>query len=464
MLANRQFDVSDGEDLEWAFISRGGKVLETERRDRLAPDAPLLDAPPEGSWTRGPLRVSILPDESGTTAFLSARLRYATGETEVLRGTSFLYIRSARELLAEVTVEGFLMDESGNQGPKTIRNFILDPKTIYVSDLPLYSGNANAVRGGIDNPFTSLEEAINYVQNNNLEHIRIAGTQILKRSVSVSRNIVIDGGWRDGNSGVIIMENGFSWLINPGINVSFRGLRMERRYGSSPLIQAGKNAALEIKDSMFINTGPLLHLDEGICKLSDTRMQTTVSGEERIAAISARNSVMEISRSRIQLNASYSLLFKFAGGTISAGDSVFLAAGRRTASIFTLNGTRGNFSGLTITAAARDYASLLETSGSDFVLSGGILGTSARDTTAILLNDSSALIHDAQIRVEASFSAKAIDIRGRLPVVRDSLFIFEGEASRSEVFSVTGVSMSQDFAAAGNRYVGFTKILNGNSP
>ena len=463
ILTLREIDICDDEDLEWAFISRGGKILETARLDRRAPDAPLLDSPPEGGWTRGPLRVSVIPGEKDTAAFLNARLRYASGETEILSGRDFLDIRSSLGQTADVTVEGYLVDSSGNQGNRTVRNFTLDPNTVHVSDGPLIAGNASVPKGGMDNPFTSLEEALVYAEKNNLDRIRIAGTQVLSRSIAVTHNISING-VREINTAAIIMENDSSWNINPGKSLSFSGIRLEKNSGVTPLIQIAQDGRADITGSLIVSSAPVLLANKSFSKINDTQMRITISGEQRTAALSSQDGVMEIDGSQVYLDGNYSLLFSLLGGSISAGNSYFSITGRRTASGFNLNSARGNFSDLSIQAAARDYASIMETADSDFILSKAAFKISARSCTAILLDNSAALIHDSQIRLEAGFSAKAVEIKGTTPVVRDSVFIFEGEAKRSEVFSGTFHRDQADFS--GNRYAGFSHVWGqtGNLP
>jgi len=469
IVKNRNVDVCDGEDLEWAFVSSDGNILEQQRRDRLAPAAPLLDSPPEGGWTRGPVKVNVIPDEKEDTGIVTARLRYASGEIEILSGTNSLEIASSRGELAEVTVESLLVDISGNRGPKTIRHFTVDPKTIYVSALPLMSGapNGSASRGGMDDPFSSLEEALDFAVTHGLKDIRTAGTIELRKPIMVSGNICIDGSWRreaQGNTenkdagAVLVLDDGFFWNIESGADLILSRLRVERKGGDNPLIQAGKNGRLEIDGTTINNAGPFLSMDEANCGIRDSRILIRVTGERRIAAITARSSGIELNGSRIQLEANYGLLFDLEGGGLSAFNCVFLAAGGRTAALFSLHGSRLTVSNLTVQAAARDYASILEASGSELVLSGGILEVSARDVTAFLFDNSSCLIHDAQIRVEGAFSVRAAEIRGAFPLVRNSRFYSTGSAKRSDVFSGMEAAVPQTLGITGNRFSGFTNI------
>ena len=157
------------------------------------------------------------------------------------------------------------------------------------------------------------------------------------------------------------------------------------------------------------------------------------------------------------------------GGSFSAAGSAFLAAGRNAASLFILNGTGTNFSGLTLSAAAGDFASVLEARDAELVLSGVNLGVSARDTCALTLTRSPALVIDSVIHAQGSFSARAVEFSGSFPRVQNCRFHFEGEAKRSEVFSgMEGAArQSPDSAGifmnslSGNVYSGFSRIWNG---
>ena len=455
----RAQDVCDGEDLEWAFISSGGKILEKRRRDRLAPLAPEFDAIPEGGWTRGPLKVGVVPCENDETGYISARIKYTSGAVEVLSGIGFLDIVSSLDEAAEVTLIGMAMDSSGNRSPNVVRSFTLDPKIVYVSVSPAVPGSRALPPGGMDNPFSSLEEAMDYALRQERSVIRIAGTFELRKPVTLSNNLHITGAV--GGSALVLHED-FCWKLNPGAGLTLSGLRAERKKGSNPLIQAGKGSRLEILAASLINTGPLVLMDGAECRIRDSWIVVAVSGEQRTAALSGRESGLNITNTRIQLEGNYSLVFDLKEGNFSAGNSVFLSAGLRTASIFALDGTRANLSNLTLSAAAQDYASVLEASRSDLVLQGGTMRVSARDTSAILLDHSPALLLNTELRLEGGFSAKAAEIRGQFPRVQNSGFFSTGTAKRSEVFSGTDAVPPPAESLAGNRFTGFTQIWGRN--
>ncbi|MCL2472440.1 MAG: hypothetical protein FWF26_02075, partial [Treponema sp.] len=140
------------------------------------------------------------------------------------------------------------------------------------------------------------------------------------------------------------------------------------------------------------------------------------------------------------------------------------AAGERAAVLFTLNGTRGDFTNSSFGSSGRDYASVLEATGSELLLSGGTLEASARDATVLLFDRSIGLISGAQFRVDGSFSASAVEIRGAFPVVQNSRFVSSGSAKRSEVFSGTDVPAPKPQSIRGNSFSAFTHIWGGAWP
>jgi hypothetical protein len=329
----------------------------------------------------------------------------------------------------------------------------------------------------MDNPFASLDEALDHVLKEGREDgrvdIRIAGSVALRNPVTISRDMRIDGGWRrDGpfriegpdNGAALVLGDGFSWIVNSGAALTLSGLTAERRRGENPLIELQKNAKLEIVNSAITHSGPLLRMEGAACDIRNSHITTKISGEWRIPALSVMESVIRISNSRFQLEGNYGLLLEQRGGSLSAENSVFLSAGLRAASVFALNGARVNLRDLSLSADARDYASALEASGSELVLSGGTLGVSARDTCAVMLDQSSAVFLAAQIRVGNSSAARAMEIRGAFPLVDNCSFYSSNNAGRSEVFSGIEAAAPQTGSITDSSFFGFTHIWGGAWP
>ena len=464
-------DVCSGEDLVWAFISSGGKVLEQQRRDRLSPPLPVIEGIPEYGWTRGSVMLNLVKNEAGDNGVIEAVIRYVSGTTAQSSGSLSLKLDSALGERAEVAVEAYLVDSQGNIGPKARRHFSIDPKTIYVSAEPLVerssgsgigmAGSAAAgATGDLDNPFVLLKDAISYAAARGIADIRIAGSQELSGPVAVTRDLHIEGGWQmdAGNAAKasVTLGNDFSWNLRPGSILTLNNLYLERQRGSEPLIRAGRNSKVEIKGTDIVSQGPLLTMDNGVCIINNSAIKAVIPGEQRIAVIAAGNTLTDISGSRFELEGNYGLILDLRGGTLSARESGFFAARGKTASLIVLNGTLGNLNGLTLQANAADYASSLEAAGSEVIISGGRFEVSARDTNAVLFENCAAAIFGTQFHVNGSFSAKAAEIRGPFPVVQNCRFYFSGSAARSEIFSGSDVPKAGNIT--GNSFSGFTHI------
>ncbi|MCL2130329.1 MAG: hypothetical protein FWH35_08255, partial [Treponema sp.] len=189
-----------------------------------------------------------------------------------------------------------------------------------------------------------------------------------------------------------------------------------------------------------------------------------IPGERRTAALSARGSGIELDNNRIQLDANYGLLFDIAGGSLSAKDSVHLAAGEGTASIFKINNVKTSLEKLSLQSSARNFAAIIEAQNSELVIKGGFIETIARDVTPISLDNTAALVEDVQIRAEGSFSERAVEIRGIFPLVKSSLFYSGGTAKKSEVFSGMEANTPSALSILGNRFSGFNYIFGEGWP
>ena len=442
VIYNSNFNSSDGEDLVWAFISMGGRILEQERRDLLPPLAPIVNGLPAGDWTRGPLNLEILPTEENSNVFLNVRLVYPSGEIEVLSSNSIMEVSSSLEDIASVYVEAYQIDSSGNKGPVLERRFILDPKTIYVSMLPLIHSPDPGELGGMDNPFTSLEDALNYALRNSINDINLSGTLELNRNVYISGDLRITGDWYSGdtdNRAIIITSSNSQIYIEDGSNVSIRGVRLLRGGGNSRLFNI-EDSYLEIYDSVI-----------------------NIMSQEQVrdSIFYASNSNIDIYNTRIQLTGDYTLIFDLKDSTLNLGDCNFLVTGERTSTLFKLLDSRGVFNNFNFTSSANDYASILEGEASEIVFYEGSMYLNARDTSALFLNNSSCVIFRSHIEMDSIFSARAIDVRGFFPLIQESTFISGGSSARSEVFSLTEAAVSITPDAEGNTFIGFTHLMPG---
>ena len=442
VIYNNNFNASDGEDLVWAFISMGGRILEQERRDLLPPLSPIVNGLPAGDWTRGPLNLEIHPTEEDSNVFLNVRLVYSSGEIEVLSGNSTIEVSSSFDEIAHVYVEAYQIDSSGNRGPLLERDFILDPHTIYVSVNPLIYSPMPGEIGGMDNPFTSLEDALNHANRTGARDVYLSGTLELNRTVYLSGDLRITGDWLRGemdNRAIIIASTNSLLYIEDGSDITIRDVRLLRGGGNSCLFNI-ENSKLAIYNSVI---------------------NVMSQEQQRNGIFFANNSSIDLYNTRIQLTGDYSLIFDLTDSEINAENVNFLVTGERTATLFSLIDSRGIFSDFSFTSSANDYSSILEGESSEVVFYDGTMHLSARDTSALFLNNTTCAILRSTIDMESIFSARAIDVRGFFPLIQDSTFISRGSSTRSEVFSLTAAAVSITPDAEGNTFIGFSHLMPG---
>ena len=448
IIRNSNFNICDGEDLDWAFISIGGNILEELHIDRLPPTEPILHGFPVGGWTRGPLRIDLETTEDRARGYINVRLVYPSGEVEILSGNEYLIINSSLDQIAEVYVTAFQIDASGNRGPSVELFFILDPKTIYVSPVPLMPvSNPRAPLGGMDNPFTSLDDALSHAQRQGLTDIRVYGSLELKRPLRVFSMLNIDGGWRTpeendsyGYGSLIITSDDFYWDLFPGSVLELNGVRILRGSGNARLVN--------------MNDAVLLINNSHITIISDET--------DRNPSFSAINSVIEVSNTRIHVLGDYTLMFNIQGGSIYTSYTTFLSSGERTAAIFNLERSRGSFYGFIFRSLGEDYASVVEAEDAELLLDGGSLSASARDANILFLDHSIAAIMDSRFELDALFSARAVNLTDSpFPLVRNSIFISGSNAQRSEVFSRNETVSREYLENERNEFHGFTHFMPG---
>ncbi|MDR1059313.1 MAG: hypothetical protein LBL43_07155 [Treponema sp.] len=449
----------DGEDLEWAFIAENGAVLQTWRSDRLAPGRPLLDAPAEGSWNRGPLKISA-PAGGDAKSLLFAEIKYESGTVETLRGEGSLLLAPAWEEYADITLEVYLEDAAGNRGPRERRNFILDPRGVYAAPgFPL----GPEPTGGADRPFHSLEEALTFARRENREEIKIAGPIELTETLRVEGNLSLAGTGED--SGIFFAPGAFI-EVTGGASLSLRALKLERPGGEAPLLKILQRASLEASGLNIAHGGKLLYLEEGARGVvRDTKVSSLMTANVEEADIENRGTLF-IGESRFELEGVFSLLLSQQGGDFSAENSGFTVRGQRTAAVLRLAGARGDLNKVAISAAAADYAAGMEISASGVIMNGGVLSASARDGIGILTDNSRTLCLGAAFSLKAAFIAAAMEIRGPFPLVADCRFDFLGNAKRSDVFSSDGRNPEEPEPGSigGNNFGAFSHLMGENWP
>jgi hypothetical protein len=443
--------------------------------DKKPPPAPLLDAPPEGAWMRGPVTIDAVPPEgeSPVTLVVRARLVYESGKTEEKSWKGKGFLESEEGEYAEARIEAFLEDGAGNRSAFSVRNFILDPLTVYAA--PERTGMGEGMEsGGRDLPFRSLERALEFARRQGRRHIRMHGSFDLQRIPAIDGEIHIDGGFnerweRDGSKSRIAAAEGAFLAVGRGGKCYLAGLEIEWPGSGRPFADLEEGAFLEIAESKINHGGILLYSEGGTCRIVNSVIYSRMGGGGRNAVFRVNGGTVSIEGSGCRLEAGNGLFLQSRGGTLRFGESRIELDCRRTGTALELEGTRGEFDVLALSVTAGDYGSCLTALDSGLVIRGGSLTAAARDVTAAALNDTSAVFREVLFSVDASFVARALDLRDRFPQVTDCRFEYRGNARRREIFSAKRSGgdapvLPDTRSIGGNEFGSFTHIMGNDYP
>jgi hypothetical protein len=486
----RTLDVCDGEDIEWRFITQEGIVRGNWRRDRLGPAPPVLIAPAEGAWVRGPVTLSLARgagnEDADTSSYITARIQYRAGWSEDLSGEDSLTLFGMENDIAEVQIEAYRMDASENRSRPVIRTFVIDPSTIYVSFRSLETGvPSNAEPGGRENPYRYLDDALDQARREQRRLICLAGFTLIRRNVEIAGDIEIDGSFdenweRPGTKSYIEISQGVTLRVRGRLNL--RDAVLERMNGMDSFLQVQSGGVLTLDDSAVSHMGSFLTLENGsTCHIQYSSLLSLIPESGYVLpndARTRRNPVvtgsaasLRIRNSRWEFEGSYGVFGSFRYGSFQAELCNFRMAVQSTGTAFVFLGTTVDLTDLTLTVQAQDYASALELSQSRLRMTGGGIGVSARDGVAVFAENTDAVYSRAAIAVNSSFVARAMEIRDRFPQVNECAFSFTGAARRSEVFSVsrtgdarTGSLVPEAGSVQANSFQGFTHILGNEYP
>jgi hypothetical protein len=472
-----RFDVCDGEDVEWRFISPEGTVLEKWQRDRLSPHPPRIEGIGEGAWNRGPVRIDVsgIDGEEPVRSSIAAHFRYASGKTETRQGSGTLVLQEDADDLAHVRIEAWLEDLAGNRSLVSTRNFILDPLTLYVSSaLPAVAAGT----GDRDRPFSSLDDALALAKKEGRKHISVSGSALVRQPAEITGDIAIDGAfdpnWAPSGDKALILVPGDGFFRVSSGTLTLKGLSLEKQSfeGGPALLRVRGGASLELLDSVLTHMGPLARIDEGgQCRISGTRVSSLLAGDERLPLIDAGNARLSLAGSSFSLEGGHGLILNMKGGVLQAEESVFHVQGRHTGTVFNLSALQADLKELRASVSAADYGSVLEISDSKLTVTGGSFSAAARDGVVLVADAAEALFLGVEFRVASSFVARAMEIRNQFPSVTDCHFSFTGSARNSEVFSGirTGGSRTEALSPvpgsiADNVFQGFSHILGAEYP
>jgi hypothetical protein len=470
----RTFDVCDGEDMEWRFITQGGESVQKRRIDRLVPLPPALSGPGEGEWRPGPVRVAAeaAGEEGETKTSITVRVYYDSGSVEEISGTGPLELKSATGEYADVRLEARTKDTAGNTGPPAIRHFILDPLTVYVSAAPENppggDGDAGRETGGRDLPFRSFEAALDFAGREGRKNIYFNGPIQLQKNRVFDGSLVIDGSFnerweRTGRSPVLVLP-GVSLTVRQG-TLTLRGLEMERRAAGPPFLHVLKGAGLEIAGCGITHVGAAISIEEGTCLITDTRVFVLMTDDRKVPAVQAADSRIRLIKNDFQLDGGNGLFLEQKRGVLDIEDTQFRINCRRTGTALSLDGVKAEWKNLIAVTVAEDYSSAVEIKNSDVTMTGGSVWVSARDAVAALVDTSNTLFLGTQFLVSASFVSRALEARNIFPHVTGCLFIYSGTGRRSEVFSGLKTEGGRSMALlpepgiiGGNTFQSFTHI------
>jgi hypothetical protein len=480
-------DVCDGEDIEWRFITQEGIVCGNWRRDRLNPLPPVLTAPAEGAWVRGPLTVTLTSgdEEAEGLPHITARLWYSTGRTGVLEGADALTLTGTANDIAEVQIEAYFEDDAGNRSQIVRRLFTIDPSTIYVSSWRWETGEDTVLElGSRENPYVYLDDALNRAQREQRRLISLSGYGLIRRNIEITGDIEIDGSFdenweRPGTKAYIEAPAGAAIQIRGSLNL--RDVAVERMNGVNSLFLVRSGGILVLDDSAISHMGSLLTIENnGTCLIQYTSLLSMVSGSEyapggvrneRVPVVSGVNASMTIRNSRWELEGNYGILASLQGGSFRAESCNFRMITQTTGTAFIFSETGVDIRDLILTVQAQDYASALELTRSRLVMEGSRIGVSARDAVAVIAENTDASYSRTDFAVYASFVARGLEIRDRFPQVNGCNFIFTGSARRSDVFSAIrtgetrlGTLIPGAGAVGENSFQGFTHILGNEYP
>ena len=481
-------DACDGEDIEWRFINAQGEILGEWRRDRLAPLPPRIIGPRDHEWVEEPVQIAAVRNEEGDTPFLIARIRYASGEEEVLESHNSLSlsIHPAREYPAQVHIQGWSEDSRGNASATAYRDFVLDHSSIYVSaqDPPLMAGIHGT--GTWADPFRYLEDALEAAMARGVRYVRVLGTVELRRSVAIDREIQIAGLFSleelptdSGGASLredpaaqsrIIMQSSAGFRLNAPLTLAH--CILERPLGLDPVFTLASRGSLEIADALVCSQGILLDSRENArCSILDSRIISWDSPEPSGYALNAQGSTLEIRGSRWEAETQHGLLGRISAGVFSGHSSDFVLRSSRNGSLFAIQEATVLLQDCLLAVEAADFGSALEAQDSVLRIEKSRIRLKSRDGILAVTRNTEGVFTETAFFLDCDFIARGFEVEIRFPILQNCQFAAQGRAQRSEVFAGspgTGlpdssipvpVPLPLPGSLAGNVFLGFTHIM-----
>ncbi|WP_304221609.1 hypothetical protein [Gracilinema caldarium] len=409
------FAACAGEDLEWRYISPEGKEIYRVRTDSLPPSPPMLSAPQEGLWISGGVTItSSSPEhEENVQSVIEASLQNPSGTTETKRAVGTLILDVPRESPVLVRLSAYTVDASGNKSSSITRSFTIDSNSVYVSSKGLPSGD-----GSRNNPVDSLQKAIELAKTLNRSSIRIEGSIVIDTPLSLTSGISLESLPGSSIGGELRVQRKGQLLLPSG-TASIRSLSI-------------------IATSM--EASPLISVQGSKLVLDTVRI--SVKGTD-IRAIFAQQGTLTLENCLINLESS----------NMATGIRIQESALR--------------FGNTTINVSAQKYGNAVDASGSTYIQEDSSVNVKARDGTVFqFTNMQQALVSRSKISLTADFAAQTCISSGTVPIFKDSVLNFKGNAQGSVVFNLGRLdSISQDTknTITGNYFIGFAAVLHNAS-
>lgn len=404
-----------GEDLEWRYISPEGKEIYRVRTDSLPPSPPVLSAPQEGLWISGGVTIksSSAEGEEDVQSVIEATLQNPSGTIETKRALDTLILDVPRESPVLVRLSAYTVDASGNKSSPVTRSFTIDSNSVYVSSKGLSSGD-----GSRNNPVDSLQKAIELAKTLNRSSIRIEGSIVLDTPLSLTS-----------------------------------GISLERLPGSS----LGGELRVQRNGQVLLSSGTA----------SIRSLSIIATSTEAIPLISVQGSTLILDTVRISVKGTDIGAIFAQQGTLSFENCLINLESSNMATAIRIQESTLRFVNTTLNVIAQKYGNAVDAFSSTYIQEDSSVSVKARDGTVFqFTNMQYTLVNRSKISLVADFAAQTCVSSGTVPIVKDSVFYFKGNAQRSVVFNLGRLdSISQDTknTITGNYFIGFTAVLH-NAP
>lgn len=323
--------------------------------DKCPPVAPVINTSSQNFYNRQDVRVSLgqLEDDQ-LFYFLEMQVVEEDGIKDAVldfsKGQdSWADIEIAREqftpyngepLLLEAHTEhahlfrvgAYSLDEQGNTSSITWYKTIVDPVNFYIAatssrdDEDDFAGNGLA-QGTIEEPFTSLEQAIEKTAHLDFVRLHVVGRVPVNKSVTISSHCEIQG--TDSNSG-LIFSPGTTLFVDAG-RIAIKNCILEgQKFDSSSKIAHKNHSLLSVVNGNlslvqcevigdYSSTGTIISATDGVLSIVDSGI-TLLAGEYG-AMISSLRSSIAVDGGRYTVIAPTAVIFSLSAGQLNLSEA-----------------------------------------------------------------------------------------------------------------------------------------------